>query len=374
MTAVASLRRGQAGPTTAAKWLQSLTMTGANEQGSKSAVTFLTQREPVDEYGRALYAVARSIVRAQLDQLTPDDLTDLNCDRADVSMRQLAKVARLDRDKGMRGDGFEWAVHEAIVGQEPRTIEMLSHALARTSPRVFKRDSTPNSLLFGYERAKYLGFLDAVVENAGEEAKLLPDGSGRPFDFGPWVRIAAQGKPAEAQLSERIRQVWKTDLFLGNENSSRYAAATIKSNWNLLEPGRGLRVGIVPEAKGLQSGVKYDKKLGMWIVAFPDPNGFMGLFNDAYWSVAAAICTLGKHVRPPYYLKPTAKGQRLQAQLEKYPTAKVLEIEAALDEAAQQHLVGVEHKLLSVEAPPWLHINEQRTSVIAPRPVFESLD
>lgn len=68
-------------------------------------ITFIGQKQPVDEYGRALYAVARSIIRAQLDQLSQDDLTDLNCDRTDVSMRQLAKFARLDRDKGMRGDG-----------------------------------------------------------------------------------------------------------------------------------------------------------------------------------------------------------------------------------------------------------------------------
>ncbi|HET6707280.1 hypothetical protein, partial [Amycolatopsis sp.] len=83
-------------------------------------VTFLGQAEPVDEYGRALYAVSRSVLRALLDQLGQDDLLDLNCDRHEVTLRQLAKVARLHRDKGMRGDGFEWAVHEAIVGGEWR--------------------------------------------------------------------------------------------------------------------------------------------------------------------------------------------------------------------------------------------------------------
>ncbi|MEV4218821.1 hypothetical protein [Nonomuraea sp. NPDC049725] len=337
-------------------------------------VTFLSQREPVDEYGRALYAVARSIIRAQLDQLTNDDLADLNCDRIEVTMRQLSKVARLERDKGMRGDGFEWAVHEAVLGKEPTTLDLLATALARTSPRLFKGASEPTSLLFGYERAKYLGFLDAVVENAGDEAVLLPDGSGRPFAFGPWVTVAAEGKLAEPRLPERVQQVWKTDLFLSNAESLKYAATTIKSNWRQLEPGRGLRIGIVPEARDLPPGVRYDTKLRMWIAAFPDPNGFMGLFNDAYAAVAAAVCTLGKHERPPYYLKPTAKGQRLQAQIEKYPTAKVIDIEGALNEAAQQNLVGVEHKLVSVEAPPWLHMNEKRTAVIAPRPSFEPLD
>ncbi|MGP3933394.1 hypothetical protein [Nonomuraea sp. KM88] len=328
----------------------------------------------MDEYGRALYAVARSIIRAQLDQLTGDDLTDLNCDRFDVTMRQLSKVARLERDKGMRGDGFEWAVHEAILGKEPTTTELVATALAKASPRLFKGASEPTSLLFGYERAKYLGFLDAVVENAGNEAVLLPDGSGRPFAFGPWVTVAAQGKLAKPILPDRVKQVWKTDLFLSNEASLRFAATTIKSNWELLEPGRGLRIGIVPEAPNLAPGVRYDKRKNMWVVAFPDPNGFMGLFNDAYASVAAAVYTMGKHERPPYFLKPTAKGQRLQEQLEKYPTAKVIDIEGALNEAAQQDLVGVEHKLVSVEAPPWLHINEKRTSVIAPRPSFERLD
>ncbi|MFJ5303775.1 hypothetical protein [Streptomyces sp. NPDC088350] len=61
-------------------------------------------------------------------------------------------------------------------------------------------------------------------------------------------------------------------------------------------------------------------------------------------------------------------------QLEKYPTAKVVDIENALDEAAQQHLVEVKQQLVSVEAPEWLHINELRTPVIAPRPQFEPLD
>ena len=334
-------------------------------------VTFLTQKEPVDEYGRALYAIARSILRAQLDQLGKDDLEDLNTDRSDVRMRQLAKLARLDRDKGMRGDGFEWAVHEAVVGQEPRVTELVAAALGRASPAL-KRTSMPTSLLFGHERAKYLGFIDAVVENAGQSAVLLPDGSGRPFTFGPWVTVAARGQAAEPLLRDRIRQVWKTDIFLSNEESLRYAAATIKSNWKQLENGRGLRLGIVPEAPDLKPGVS--RTNGLWVAVLPDPNGFMGVFNDAYWSVAAAVSTLGRHPRAPYFLKPSAKGVRLQEQLEKYATARVVDVEHALDDAAQQHLVDVEHQLVSVQAPAWLHMNEQRTPVIAPKPRFERLD
>lgn len=335
-------------------------------------VTFLTQKEPIDERGRALYAVARSVLRAHLDQLTAEDLEDLNVDRKDVTLRQLAKHARLHRDKGSRGDGFEWAVHEALVGGEPKVVEPVLAAMQRASPRSFKAVNAPSSLMFGYERARYLGFTDALVTAAADEALLLPDGSGRPFSFGPWVKIAAKGKSAEADLKDRIKSVWKTDLFVGDEERLRHLAVTIKSNWHQLEGGRGLRLAVVPEAKDLAGGLH--SREGLWVAALPDPDGFMGLFNDGYEAVAEAIITLGKHDRAVYWYKPTPMAQRIQAQLEKYPTAKVLDIEHALDEASQQKLLGVERQLVSVGAPGWLHLNAARTSVIAPKPSFERLD
>jgi hypothetical protein len=344
----------------------------AKSNGSAGEVTFLTQAEPIDERGRAMYAVARSVIRAHLDQLTQEDLEDLNVDRGDVTLRQLAKYARLHRDKGARGDGFEWAVHEAIQGGEPKVISPVLDAMAKASPRSFKGATGATSLMFGYERAKYLGFTEAVVEAAGSDALLLPDGSGRPFQFGPWVAVAARGKRAEPELRDRIKSVWKTDLFVSDEERLRHLAVTIKSNWHQLEGGRGLRLAVVPEAHDLRSGIQL--RQGLWIAVLPDPDGFMGLFNDAYESVAEAIVTLGKHDRSVYYYKPTPTGQRIQHQLEHMPTVRVVEIEDALNDASQQSLLGVEHKLITVDAPPWLHMNATRTSVIAPKPSFEPLD
>jgi len=335
-----------------------------------STVTFIQQNAPTDDYGRGLYAVCRSIIRAFYDSLGKDVLTDLNTPREDVTMRQLARVARVERDTGMKGDGFEWAVHEAVVGREPMVTEILAEALKRVS-KSLKSTSEVNSVLFGYERAKYLGFLDAVVENAATEAVLLPDGSGHPYSFGTWVPVAAKGKIAEAELGTRITQVWKTDLFLTNEQNRQYAAATVKSNWEQLEAGRGLRIGIVPEAEGLPVGIQ--RRDGLWLAVLPDPDGFTGLFNDAYLAVAFAMQTLGQHQRIAYFAKPSAKAQRVQAQIEKYPTAKVLDIDHALNEAAQQDLVGVEKKLLSVELPPWLRMKEKNVPVVTVRPHFEPI-
>lgn len=335
-------------------------------------VTFLSQAEPVDEYGRALYAVSRSVLRAHFDELSQADLEDLNCDRVDVTFRQLSKVARLHRDKGARGDGFEWAVHEAIVGGEPRVVDLVSDALRRASPKSFSGLDQPASLMFGHERARHLGFTEAVINNANGDAVLLPDGSGRPFAFGSWVPVAALGVAGEPRLRERIKKVWKTDLFLSSQEKERFAAATIKSNWHQLEDGNGLRVAIVPQAVDLKPG--YQRWKSLHLVALPDPDGFMGLFNDAYEAVAEAILTVGRHDRAPYYYKPSAKAQKIQGQLEKFATVPVLEILDALNNAAQQNLINVDKKLMSVEAPTWLSINEVRTPVVAPRPSFEKLD
>ena len=79
---------------------------------------------------------------------------------------------------------------------------------------------------------------------------------------------------------------------------------TIKSNHKQLEGGPGLRVGIVPAAPDCAGrGRGPTARGGLWLAVLPDPDGFMGLFNDAYWCVASAIYTIGKHERPPYYLQ-----------------------------------------------------------------------
>jgi hypothetical protein len=337
-------------------------------------ITFIEQNAPIDEYGRALYAVSRSVLRALIDAVSEEDLADLNTPLADVRMRQIAKVARLERDKGMRGDGFEWAIHEAILGKEPSVTKPISEAMRRASKYV--KDAEPSSLLFGQERAKYLGFLDAVVDEAGTDSYLLPQGSGKPFRFGPWVSVAARGHIAEPILNDRIKKIWKTDLFLSAEGDPRHFAATVKSNFAQLEGGQGLRIGIVPESTHFnnRSGVQYSSKHGLWLVTLADPNGFMGLFNDAYHAVARAVCTLGKQEHPPYFITPSAKARKIQEQLEQYPDAKALEIEDALNEAAQQDLILSSHKLVSVNAPDWLHVKAMAPKIISPKPKFVKLD
>jgi hypothetical protein len=86
------------------------------------------------------------------------------------------------------------------------------------------------------------------------------------------------------------------------------------------------------------------------------------------------MCTLGKQPTPPYYTKPSAKAQKLQEQLEKHPDAKANEIEDALNDAAQQSFVTESHRLISVNAPDWLHIKQKAPKLFSPKPKFAKLD
>ena len=273
----------------------------------------------------------------------------------------------------MRGDGFEWAVHEAVAGGESRVLEPIHEAMSRASKAI--RNDTPQSLMFGHERARYLGFLDAVVDGAGEQSYILPEGSGRPFHFGPWVAAAAQGVEAEPLLPGRIQKIWKTDLFLSTHGDVRYLPATVKSNFDQLEGGRGLRIGIVPESTNPlnRAGVRYSKQHNLWVVTLADPNGFMGLFNDANQAVCRALIKLGKLELPAYWTKPSAKAQIIEEQLLKYPGATVLEIEDALNAAAQQDLVVTDSRLIGVNAPGWLHMKKLAPKIISAKPKFVKL-
>jgi hypothetical protein len=75
-----------------------------------------------------------------------------------------------------------------------------------------------------------------VDEAGGDSAYLLAQGSGRPFQFARHIQTAAQGKVAEPILPERIRQIWKTDLFLSTISDSRNLAARSRVttvNWKV---------------------------------------------------------------------------------------------------------------------------------------------
>ncbi len=348
------------------------------EEKSENRVSFVTQRAPIDARGRALYAVTRSILRALIDQLSISTLTALNTPAAEVKLRQLAIVSRLQRDKGMRGDGLEWAVHEAIAGSEPSVVEPLLEAMQKASPRSFRDVTSPTSLLFGQERAKYNGFLDAAVSSASEGAVLLPDGRGHPPTFENWVPIAAQGESAEPLLGPRLRKVWQTDLFVSDENRHRHLAVTIKSNVRLLTGGPGLRIGVVPVHSRFAPGVRrVETKKGdpLWVVSLADRDGFMDLYDDAYAAVANSIMTLGQHDHEKYWAQPTAAARQIEEQLIKYGDELVSDIVEALDEQAQQDLVDVDTHLVSVSAPEWLSLGMPSNATrLGPKPSFKPLD
>ena len=86
---------------------------------------------------------------------------------------------------------------------------------------------------------------------------------------------------------------------------------------------------------------------------------------------ALHIKSMSKH-NVTFEKRPSAKAQRIQEQIEKYPDAFIHEIEGALDEAAQQNLVVQTHTMIGVNAPSWLHVKQM--APISPKPKFTKLD
>jgi hypothetical protein len=49
-------------------------------------------------------------------------------------------------------------------------------------------------------------------------------------------------------------------------------------------------------------------------------------------------------------------------------------VEDTLDKAAQRDLITTTTRLVSVNAPDWLHLTQQAPKLIAPKPKFKKLD
>lgn len=330
----------------------------------------LVQRERVEDYRAALFSVARSILVAMLDGLGRTQLEVIQeTERGRVKLGQLAWVARLPRDKGARGDGFEWAVHAAVADGDSGVCGRLARAMCDAAEAA--RGDTIHSVLFGYERARNPEFLREFLSEMGAYPRLLPGGRGRSAPIGDVLSSLVDGPRAD--LPERFASVWKADMFLSAEGSDKWLAATVKSNPELLEGGSGLRVGVVAEwpdwpASDDLSPTRLDD-LGLIVAVLPDHDGFVRVFNDGYAAVAEALRVIGQHPPEwvPHYLKPTVVGQEIARELTLHASTPVVEIVDELGLYGQRGLITPDRRRFSV--PGWLRNNRMQPFVATARPL-----
>ena len=238
----------------------------------------------------ALAGFARSILRAYLDGVPDEVARNVRGGRNGMTLFMLGSLYK--HDPGQHGDSFEWAVHEAIAAQEWSMREMLQDALRLCGIET----SDPTSILFGAERARHLGYLDLIGEQAGDRAHFRVGTPGRPPLLSKFLPIAAAGRQREGELPPSLASLGKADLLVGCGESQAFVAATVKVNSSALVDGAGLRIGITPEAARLPAGVYQHPRKSLVLVSVPRVRGFVETFFKAEGMVRQV---LGRRARTP---------------------------------------------------------------------------
>ncbi len=278
-------------------------------------------------------ALTASVLRALLLAASNRRAAGIGSDVASLTLTQLAYIS--PETPGSFGLAFEVAVHEAINARQPEVCSLVSEAMAGSGVLT----SRPRSLLFGAERAAKLGYLEALVQDLGEQPVLRIGAQrrGRPFSLSRWLPHLAQGWRGEAALPSDIAKAWKADLLLADAEGSAFVTATVKSNALSLEGGPGLQLGIVPQiGSAWPPGVRTHK--GLQVAILPDDGQFLQLLDAAHQTVMFALAKLTG--RPLLHRPVLAASKRLAEELIRWGDYPVAEVVATLTRRGQRDLVS----------------------------------
>lgn len=252
-----------------------------------------------------------------------------------VKLRQLPRLYRPgDGDVGI---SFEYAVHEAIINNDPKVLERIDAAL---NDFCKIRGEHPSSILFGAEKSGTIQIIESVKDHLTDESRLLSGSKGQPVRLKKHIdAVAAAFRKQEVResLPNSINGLWKADLFVGQPHPDQWVGTTVKINPSQLEHARGLRIGVVPSKQGRSDKVyKHDTK-NLIVCPLPYDGSFMEIFYQG-WAIVrqfiSADAILPKEVNLP---KPADRQVcRFLEERREFPVLDVLE---ALKLLAQPHLL-----------------------------------
>ena len=245
------------------------------------------------------------------------------------------------------GDGdcgicFEYAVHEAIIHNNPDVLERIDTALSQYCK--IKGD-IPSSILFGEEKSGMVQFIDSVKEHLTDNSQLLTGDRGKPIKLKKHIDgvVSAFKKPQEREkLPYSINGLWKADLFVGNTLMDNWVGTTVKINPSQLESARGLRLGIVPCKQGRKDKIQKHETKNLIICPVPYDQSFMETFYEG-WNIVKQFILA--HGEMPKEINLSSGLDRLVCKelvsRKKFPILEVIEV---LKTMGQPHLMMVENK------------------------------
>lgn len=296
------------------------------------------QANSVEDEVSAVTAVVRPILEGLLYALKSDVVSEAGGHSA-IKLKMLPRLYRRgDRDCGIC---FEYAVHEALNRGEPSVVERVYDAMNKCSVP----GSSTSSILFGAEKSGSLNLIDTAKERLTEESGLLSGTRGRPAKLKRHIdSIAAafRKRGERATLPWSISGLWKADLFVGNTDSDRWVATTVKINPTQLEGARGLRIGIIPSQEGRTDLIRVDDHKNLVVCPLPYDHAFMQVFYQG-WQVVqqfiAADAKVPKEVSLPRH--PDRQVARYLADRREFPVLEVIE---ALDPLSQPELLQTQEQ------------------------------
>lgn len=243
------------------------------------------QNAVADDVG-ALVAVIRPVIAGVLHSIRAEMLVGANHTRESLPLKMLGRLRK--QGDGDCGIAFEYAVHDAVMTQEPIASERVAEALKLC--RIAK--GAPASILFAVEKAGSQQLISTHVDLITNESRVLSGARGQPVKLKNHMSSLASAfrRPrARAQLPQSIRGLWKADLFLGSQERDHWVGTSVKINPQHLEAARGLRVAIIPSFAGRSDAIKKDESKNLVICPLPHDGSFMQVFYEG-WRVVQALC------------------------------------------------------------------------------------
>ena len=257
-----------------------------------------------------------------------------------ITLEDLAREYRAgDGDCGIC---FEYAVHDAVRRNDPMVIDRIQDVLGVHCKIT---GGTPESILFGAEKAGSQQLIETAKELLTSESVLLSGYRGRPVKLKAHIESAARRRKAGvgvSSLPQSISGLWKADLFLGKPASDKWVGTTVKINETQLEGGKGLRVGIVPARDGKDLPRRDDHR-NLIVCPLAYDGAFMEVFYRGWGVVQTFLAADAKFPRPAA-LANSADRQvaRLLVERRSYPVIEVIE---AIKPLAQPELLATHERV-----------------------------
>lgn len=298
------------------------------------------QNNPVNSEVEALFAVTIPIIRGILYSLNRDIVSTVN-GYDNISLFLLSRLYR--EGDGDCGICFEYAVHDAIVNNNPLILDRIDTALTKYCK--IKHSSDPTSILFGAEKNGPMQLIDSVNENLTDNSILLTGSKGQPIKLKKHIQgvLNAFRKPSErVKLPSSINGLWKADLFVGKSDPDKWVGTTVKINPAQLEAAKGLRMAIVPSKQGKKDGIYLHETKNLIVCPLPYDHSFTEIFYRA-WLIVKYFLNCGATM-PKEVLLPMGADRfvcKFLVERKDYPVLDVLE---AMDIVKQPGLLTTEEK------------------------------